>query len=163
MPHAKDKPMDPTARDTELLAAATAAATRAYCPYSHFRVGAAVLADGKIFRGCNVENASFGLTVCAERVAMFSAVAAGCKHLTALAVTCLDAQATDGIAYHMPCGACRQVMAEFGGDDTRILVRDVGSFRLGELLKHPFRTTPLPSEPAAERPDRGTRRPGPDR
>ena len=125
--------------DTELITVATEVAAFAHCPYSHFRVGAAVLADGQVFRGCNVENASFGLTICAERAAIFAAVAAGCKRLAAVAISCPDAPSTGGISRHMPCGACRQVMAEFGDDDTRVLVEGIGEFRLGELLKHPFR------------------------
>ncbi len=125
--------------DAELTTAATAAAAFAHCPYSGFRVGAAVLADGKVFRGCNIENASLGLTICAERVAIFAAVAAGCKHLAAVAIACPDAPPSSEVCHHMPCGACRQVMAEFGDDDTRIIVTGIGEFRLGELLSHPFR------------------------
>ena len=125
--------------DTELIAAATAAAAFAHCPYSRFRVGAAVLANGKMFSGCNVENASLGLTICAERAAIFAAVAAGCKSLSAVAISCPDAPSTSDISHHMPCGACRQVMAEFGDDETRVLVQGFAEFRLGELLKHPFR------------------------
>ena len=90
--------------DTELITAATAAAAFAYCPYSRFRVGAAVLANGKLFCGCNVENASFGLTICAERAAIFAAVAAGCKQLSAVAISCPDAASTSEISHHMPCG-----------------------------------------------------------
>ena len=79
----------------------------AHAPYSNFQVGAAVLtATGEIFAGCNVENASYGLTICAERVALGSAVAAGHKEILAVAV------ATSG--GHSPCGACRQVLSEFG-------------------------------------------------
>jgi cytidine deaminase len=82
-----------------------------YAPYSHFRVGAAILSnDGKtIFSGCNVENSSYGLTVCAERVAVFSAAAAG--HLSFLAIV-VTSDVTDSFTY--PCGACRQVLSEFG-------------------------------------------------
>ena len=125
--------------DTELIAAASGTAAFAYCPYSHFRVGVAVLANGRVFPGCNIENASLGLTMCAERVAIFSAVAAGCKRLAAIAIACPDAHPTSTISHHMPCGACRQVMAEFGDDDTRVLVQGIGEFRLGGLLPHPFR------------------------
>lgn len=125
--------------ENELIAAAGAAAAFAHCPYSRFRVGAAVLVDGKVFSGCNIENASLGLTICAERVAIFAAVAAGNKQLTDIAISCPDAASDGELAHHMPCGACRQVMAEFGDEHTRVVVQGVGTFQLGELLKHPFR------------------------
>jgi cytidine deaminase len=93
----------------KLRAAAAKAAKKAYCPYSHFPVGAAVLTkDGKIFTGCNVENASYGLTICAERNAIFAAVAAGAREIAAVAVFTPTSEAT------APCGACRQVILEFG-------------------------------------------------
>lgn len=92
-----------------LLAAAQDAARQAHCPYSNFRVGAAVLSsDGEIFSGCNVENASSGLTVCAERVAIFRAVLAGKRSFQAVMIYTPTLTAT------APCGACRQVLAEFG-------------------------------------------------
>lgn len=92
-----------------LMQEASKARQRAYAPYSHFPVGAAVLADdGKIYCGCNVENVSYGLTMCAERNAIAAAIAAGAKNLQAIAVT--SGRETSV----MPCGACRQVMAEFG-------------------------------------------------
>ena len=95
--------------DQELLTAATAARLAAYAPYSHFQVGAALLAkDGRIFTGCNVENLSYGLTICAERNAIFSAVAAGVREFEAIAIV---ADTREPVS---PCGACRQVMAEFG-------------------------------------------------
>ena len=93
----------------ELIVAATEARLAAYAPYSNFRVGAAVLAaDGRVFPGCNVENLSYGLTICAERNALFYAVASGARDFKALAVV------ADSVEPVSPCGACRQVMAEFG-------------------------------------------------
>lgn len=92
-----------------LCAAARAVQRQAYAPASKFRVGAAVLAaDGRMFVGCNVENASFGLTICAERAAVCAAVAAGARRLGAVAIATPLARAA------RPCGACRQVLAEFG-------------------------------------------------
>jgi cytidine deaminase len=93
----------------ELLQAAAEARKKAYAPYSGYKVGAAVQSvDGAIFVGCNVENVSYGLTNCAERTAIFTAIAAGCSELATLAVV---ADSPQPVA---PCGACRQVMAEFG-------------------------------------------------
>lgn len=95
----------------ELIAAAIAARALAYAPYSNFAVGAAILgSDGRIFTGCNIENLSFGLTVCAERVALGTAVAAGIRAFEALAVV------ADTNLPVSPCGACRQVLSEFNED-----------------------------------------------
>lgn len=95
--------------DNDLISSAWAARDRAYAPYSNFKVGAALLtSDGKIFTGCNVENLSFGLTNCAERVAIGSAIANGAIKMTAIAVV------ADTDVPISPCGACRQVLAEFG-------------------------------------------------
>lgn len=108
-----------TGQRQQLVDAAIMARQQAYAPYSDFAVGAAVMVDdGQIFVGCNVENVSFGLTNCAERTAIFSAVAAGKRQFVALAV------ATEG--GHSPCGACRQVLAEFA-EDLLILIVDAGS------------------------------------
>jgi cytidine deaminase len=127
-----------------LMDLARQAATRAYCPYSRFRVGAAVEAGGQRFAGCNVENASYGLTVCAERVAMFNAVAAGHARLAGLAVSCVDAREDLGPGGRMPCGACRQVMAELMDPDAVVEVDGVGRFVVADLL--PARFTLEPNE-----------------
>lgn len=119
----------------ELIRAARQAYDRAYAPYSCFSVGAAVLAsDGTIYQGCNIENASYGLTMCAERTAIYSAIAAGCRQLQAIAVVA----DTPGPA--SPCGACRQVMVEFGIHRV-IMANKAGSVReasLAELLPFAF-------------------------
>ena len=118
----------------DLAAQARAVAQRAHAPYSHFRVGAAVRdAQGRDFVGCNVESASYGLTICAERNAIFAAISAGAaRPLVALAVTCLDGPGAS------PCGACRQIMAEHLAPDAPILVDGLGTFRPGDLLPHAF-------------------------
>lgn len=120
----------------DLLTAATDAAARAHAPYSDFHVGAALLAsDGSIHAGCNIENATFGATVCAERHAVASAVLAGERQFDALAVIC---PADRPVA---PCGICRQVLAEFC-DDLPILLATPDGQRemvtLDELLPHRF-------------------------
>ena len=123
----------------QLIAESRKAREKAYAPYSKFLVGAALLArDGKIFHGCNVENASYGLCNCAERTALFSAIAAGYKRgdFEAIAVT----GNTDGpIA---PCGACRQVMIELGGPDMAVILTNLGDALMhttaGAQLPHAF-------------------------
>lgn len=124
-----------------LIDRARAAALNAYSPYSKFRVGAAVIDDlGTIFDGCNVESASYGLTICAERVALFSAIAAGGRNLSRLVVACVDAG--QGLsAMKMPCGACRQVMAELLAPSAEIYVDGVGVFAMEQLLPGAFKLT----------------------
>lgn len=123
-------------QNATLIEKARQAAARAYAPYSHFRVGAAVLdANGAVYTGCNVENASYGLSVCAERNAIFSAVCAGAtRPFRALAVTCIDAD-EGGCS---PCGACRQVMAEHLAPDAPVVIDGLGTFTIAELLPHSF-------------------------
>jgi cytidine deaminase len=119
-----------------LAAAAKAASAQAYCPYSGFAVGAAVhAADGRVFAGCNVENASYGLAVCAERNAVFHAVAAGVRDIVAVAVY------TPTPMYATPCGACRQVLMEFARKAEVLCVCDGaerGQFTVLSLLPHGF-------------------------
>ena len=103
----------------ELINEAIEARKQAYVPYSKFQVGAAVLTGGKVFRGCNVENASFGLTNCAERTAIFKAVSEGNRKIEAIAVVA----DTEGPV--SPCGACRQVLAEFCDSDTKIYLTNL--------------------------------------
>ncbi|MFP4511696.1 MAG: cytidine deaminase [Acidimicrobiales bacterium] len=131
-------PVDDAAID-RLVAEARVHGERARVPYSSFRVGAAVLtADGMTVGGCNVETASYGLAICGERTAMFSAIAGGHHDLVALAVSCLDGD-VDRPATLMPCGACRQVMVELLGPDALVIIDGVGRFELHELLPRAFR------------------------
>lgn len=119
----------------ELIAAATSVRDKAHAPYSGYAVGAAVLAsDGRIFVGCNMENASYGLSVCAERHAIAAGVAAGCREFVGAAVV------TQSVPPAAPCGACRQVLAEFG--DFPVILADLdGSYTtttVRELLPNAF-------------------------
>jgi cytidine deaminase len=130
----------PPAGDSALIAAASAVRDAAYAPYSGFRVGAALrCADGRVFTGCNIENASYGLTVCAERVAMFTALAAGARGFTTIAVVAGEA----GAAPVSPCGACRKVLGEFA-PAMRVLLAPPGGAApslvttVAELLPHGF-------------------------
>jgi cytidine deaminase len=120
----------------ELIAQATAARDRAIAHFSHFKVGAALeTTDGRIFTGCNIENASFGLTVCAERVALWKALSEGAKTFKAIAVVTAAVELT-GI-----CGACRQLLWEYCHDIPVILYSLKGQKKImttSELLPHPF-------------------------
>lgn len=122
--------------ENRLLEQAKKAREKAYAPYSRFKVGAAILAkSGRVYAGCNVENASFGLACCAERVALFSAVAAGEREFTDLVVL------TDGAEPATPCGACRQALNEFA-PDLRVVTANLEGkkyrYLLKELLPHAF-------------------------
>ena len=125
----------------ELCEKAVRMRARSYVPYSHFRVGAALLgADGKIYSGCNIENASFTPTICAERTAIFKAVYDGHRDLKAIAIC----GGKDGViaGAFPPCGVCRQVMREFCDDDFEILLVSKDGFEavtLAQLLPHSFR------------------------
>ena len=123
--------------DNELISLAKQAAAFAYAPYSGFTVGAALLADsGKVYLGCNVENAAYAPTNCAERTAFFKAVSEGERHFSALAIVGGKNGAFEDLC--PPCGVCRQVMAEFCGPDFRVILgADSGEHRvctLSELL-----------------------------
>jgi cytidine deaminase len=122
--------------DSELLTAARRARRRARADFSRFKVGAALeTADGTIVTGCNIENATYGLTICAERVAMFKAISEGHRHFRRIVV------AADTAAPTPPCGPCRQILWEFGGDLEVVLAslrKVTGRYRLSELLPLPF-------------------------
>jgi cytidine deaminase len=119
-----------------LIEEASAAREKAVAPFSKFKVGAALLtADGKVYHGCNVENCTYGLTVCAERVALLSALAAGDRSFTAIAVVTQSPEPSS------PCGPCRQLMWEFCGDIDVTLANLEGQridYKLSELFPHPF-------------------------
>ena len=119
-----------------LVAAAREARLRALAGFSHFKVGAALeTTDGIVITGCNIENASYGLTICAERVAMFTALSEGHRAFARIAVVADTASPTP------PCGACRQILWEFGGDLEVILAnldRETARHHVRDLLPHPF-------------------------
>lgn len=128
----------PDGLDQELILAAKTAQGRAYAPYSKFRVGAAIRTEnGQIFSGCNVENASFGATICAERVAITKMVSEGASRPVAVAIY------TEAEDLTMPCGLCRQVLAEFA-TDLRVLLagpKQTAEVSLAELFPNPFSFT----------------------
>ena len=121
---------------TDLLEAALSARKNAHAPFSKFKVGAAIEDEsGRVFTGCNVENATYGLTVCAERVAVFKAISEGARKFTRVAV------AADTDVLTPPCGACRQILWEFCGDVEVTLVNLDGkteTFHLRDLFPRPF-------------------------
>ncbi len=133
-----------SAANADLVARAIAAQARAYAPYSKFHVGAAILISGRVFEGANVENASYGLAICAERTAIFAAVTSGARDLEAVAVS------TNSSPPSSPCGACRQVLLEFAPDPTKVIVTAVNpagehrSWTLAELIPDGFNGKELP-------------------
>jgi cytidine deaminase len=131
--------------DQALIQAATQARERAYAPYSNYAVGAALLSkSGRVYTGCNVENAVYSLTVCAERAALFKAVSEGEREFDALAVVTANGGS--------PCGSCRQVLAEFS-PDLRVLIAIPGELvavlTIAELLPRAFGPRDLPDSSAA--------------
>ena len=120
----------------ELINEAVKAREHSYSPYSKFKVGAVLKTkSGKTFTGCNIENASYGLSICAERVVVFKAVSAGERYFDTIAVV------ADSDDYAFPCGACRQVMREFSKDMTVVVANLRGEkreFNIKDLLPHPF-------------------------
>lgn len=134
---------DALERAAELIEIATEARGRALAPFSNFKVGAALLsAEGSVFSGCNIENASYGLTLCAERVAIFKAVSEGVREFAAICVVADTGSLTP------PCGACRQLIWEMCGDIPVLLANlrgDRRRFTSGQLLPHPFDRSSLTS------------------
>ena len=118
----------------ELIKRAYAAMQNAYAPYSGFKVGAAVIADGIIYDGCNIENSSYGATVCAERCAIFKAVSDGHKNIDKIAIV------SSSMNFTMPCGICRQVMSEFMPNGSVIVTdnTEIKEFRVDELIPEAF-------------------------
>ncbi len=125
----------------ELINKAKNAREHSYSPYSRFKVGAALKTkNGMVFTGCNIENSSYSLSICAEREAIFKAISAGERDLDTIAVV------TDSDKLTTPCGACRQVMWEFSKDMTIVVANLKGEkkeFKIKELLAHPFGKDPL--------------------
>lgn len=127
--------------DIELIEKAKKAAENAYVPYSGFKVGAALVAkSGRVYLGCNIENASYSPTNCAERTAFFKAVSEGEREFCKIAV--VGGENGDFSDYCTPCGVCRQVMSEFCGEDFTVILgknaEEYKRFTLGELLPHGF-------------------------
>ncbi len=127
---------------TKLIETAFEARKNAYTPYSHFRVGAALLAkNGQVFKGCNIENASYPVTICAERTALFKAVSEGVREFEAIAIVgSMEGQVNELIS--APCGVCRQALFEFCGNDLKVILAksttDYLETTLGELLPYGF-------------------------
>jgi cytidine deaminase len=122
----------------ELLQQARQAALRAHCPYSHFRVGAVVVAGDRLFAGVNIEISSYGLTLCAERSALAAAISAGAGPITQVAVACLDASPDAPLNQRTPCGACRQWLADLAPQAVIYIDGAAGEFSVADLLPYAF-------------------------
>jgi cytidine deaminase len=130
--------------DEELIERARVARESAHAPYSNFEVGAALLAsDGRIFTGCNIENSTYGLTMCAERVAIFKAVSEGAREFVKVAIV------ADHLNLTPPCGCCRQMIWEFSADETVVILAnltgDVQKFEIKEIFPNAFDSSFLES------------------
>lgn len=126
--------------ESDLMRKAREARKKSYSPYSNFAVGAAVeMESGRVFTGTNIENCSYGLTICAERVAIFNAISNGEVNIKRLAISC---KSSENFSELMPCGACRQVISEFSTPETEIIVDGVDTFKLDQLLPNAFKITP---------------------
>ena len=125
------------ARD-ELLALAREAAQRAFCPYSHFHVGAAVVAGEKTYIGVNIEISSYGLTLCAERSALAAAISDGAGPITQVAVACIDAPADAPLNERTPCGACRQWLADLAPNSVIYIDGSSQDFTIRDLMPYAF-------------------------
>jgi cytidine deaminase len=121
-----------------LLSLARDAAQRAHCPYSHFRVGAAVVAGDQVYVGVNIEIASYGLTLCAERSAIAAAITAGATPITYVAVACIDAPENASLGERAPCGACRQWLADLAPTAIIYIDGSAQTFHVPDLLPHAF-------------------------
>lgn len=130
--------------EKELIKLALSAREKAYAPYSHYAVGAAVIGDsGKVYTGCNIENASYPAGICGERTAIFKAISEGERKITMIALVAAEETKTAPLPeYPSPCGICRQVMAEFCEQDTPVLLAksedDYNEYKLCELLPLSF-------------------------
>lgn len=122
-----------------LVALAREAAQGAYCPYSHFRVGAALVADEKVFVGVNIEISSYGLTLCAERSALSAAITAQAGPVTQIAIACIDAPMDAPDHERMPCGACRQWIADLAPQATIFIDGCSRDFLIQDLLPFAFK------------------------
>ena len=121
-----------------LLALARQVALRAHCPYSHFHVGAALVAGGKTYVGVNIEISSYGLALCAERSALAAALSDGAGPITHIAVACIDASPDAPLGARTPCGACRQWIADLAPEAVIFIDGAERDFHIPDLLPHAF-------------------------